>query len=480
MKQMSCRWILAMGVAAGCGPSSSGPGQSAALNPCGSPGPDGGMPDAANTSALAFDGASDAADDGSQSDGNSTVDGSTSDVGSRGDWASTDGPQGDATDYGTGFPFQPSNVDLAVIAQYASAAQAVTVSADCTITTDLTDPGSNCPNTSFSPGIAPVVVQQKDPATGQASTINLVVVSSLSVQGAAIHVNGTAPLVIVSLHDVTLSAGASILANTTLMYLGAGGGPGGGPGASGGGVGRGLPAMGLAGGGGGSYCGVGGAGGGGSTSTAYGVADLRPLLGGSGGGGLGPGVPSELGGGGGALQIVAAGAMNIASGTFITASGQGGGGYANGACLEKGAGVPGVFGAGGGGSGGAILLEGASVFVAGALVANGGGGGGLAVETPPDGQDGWFAPPLSSASTLAAGSDVGGAGSAGTTIGGGTGQTVACPTDSTSTAAGGGGGGAGFIRINSKMVSIAQAIISPSMTTSCAGAHASRALGTGP
>lgn len=95
----------------------------------------------------------------------------------------------------------------------------------------------------------------------------------------------------------------------------------------------------------------------------YGGSASDPLVGGSPGGN--GGAASGAGGGGGALQLSAAGSIEIAA--AINAGG--GGGTGNGI---------GEGGGGGGGAGGEILLEAPSITMVrgGVLAANGGGGGG--------------------------------------------------------------------------------------------------------
>jgi hypothetical protein len=100
-------------------------------------------------------------------------------------------------------------------------------------------------------------------------------------------------------------------------------------------------------------------------AAARGNPELIPLLEGCAGGqGSGSSTP-DGGAGGGALQISAAGALEVAG--VIDASGLGGRAAQDGG--------PPSF-AGGGGAGGGILLEGSTVKINGAVLANGGGGGG--------------------------------------------------------------------------------------------------------
>ncbi len=452
--------VVAFGVLAACGSSGNqAPAVAILANGCGQ----GRAADAA-----AADGSDSAAD------GGRLADGASSDA--LGDTSPT--ALGDASNAGTDFTFQPSNIDLDMIAQYASVAQDVTITTECDIGTDRVNP-TGCGNGSpLTNGLTPVVVQQGAPS-GLTSTVNLVVVQSLTVS-AEIKVLGPVPLIIVSLSDVTFGAGGYLLANSAYVdnaAVGPGAGLGGAETLVGAGLGAGSPATGVLGGGGGSYCGIGGPAGGGSASSGYGTPEIRPLVAGSGGGG---GFHSDTGGalgsGGGAIQIVAAGAIDMASGSYITASGEGGPGGVNNVCSSPG-------GAAGGGSGGSILLEASAATLAGALVANGGGGGGGGGA---QGEDGWYTAPLSSVATPAAGGDTG-AGGAGAMPNGAAGlpDTTPCsplPNNVNGPNGGGGGGGVGRIRINTSAgkATTTGAMISPDPTTLCASEGLVRPPGSGP
>jgi hypothetical protein len=348
------------------------------------------------------------------------------------------------------FPFQPSNITLAEIAQVAAMAVAENLSGACSIKTDATSPEQSC----FTSPIEAVI--QPD-----GSTVDLIVVQSLAVQAtAAISVTGGVPLVLVSLADVTLSG--SINAGSADLSVGAGGaGPAAsnavGMGSGGGAAGSGSAAIA---GSGGSYCGLGGQGGGQTAAgMAYGAAAIRPLVGGSAGGGGAEG----SGAGGGAIQITAAGTLIVMTGSSITVGGQGGpiSGLATGQ------------NAGGGGSGGSILLEANSATVAGTLAANGGGGGG-----DYSGNGGADATPNATpAAGGAAGTDgaAGGAGGAAGTINGSPGLTGA------SVNSGGGGGAAGRIRINSMSgAATISGVLSPATSTSCVAQGPLRTATDGP
>jgi hypothetical protein len=191
---------------------------------------------------------------------------------------------------------------------------------------------------------------------------------------------------------------------------------------------------------------------------SYGSPWLVPLVGGStGGNGVEPLIDWGPGKGGGAIQLLACGALTISSTAIIDAGGQGGsGGLARGGH--------------GGGSGGAILIEGGEVTIAGVVAANGGGGGGghdSNVGAP--GQDGQpsFGPASGGFSVpqgLSGDFGIGGLG--------GTGPGGGAPTDGADAinhdaGPGGGGGAAGRIRIRavSGPPNLTGAIISPAPVT---------------
>jgi hypothetical protein len=352
------------------------------------------------------------------------------------------------------FSFQPTNVSLQTILQYASMAEDEDVTQDCSIPTSTTQPISDCFNSPIE-----AVTQE------EGSTVNLVVVNSLKVEStASISATGPVPVVIVSLSTVTF-VGGNLQANSENAGLdnGPGGAAGSGSNVMGGGHGGGAAASGTAevGAGGAGYCGQGGLGGGGTVLAAtYGNAIIRPLVGGSAGGG---GVVGG-GAGGGAVQIVAAQSIDLEMGSYITVGGAGGQG-----------GGAGDQNAGGGGSGGSILIEAPSVTIAGALAANGGGGGGGELSTAGDGSPN-STPAAGGASSAPDGTAAGGNGAAGATLNGSPGQT-----DATSNS-GGGGGGVGRIRVNSAtaMATTTAAVISPALTTSCATQGDLRSIGAGP
>lgn len=183
----------------------------------------------------------------------------------------------------------------------------------------------------------------------------------------------------------------------------------------------------------------------GGTAITFAGVPLGGCPGGAGGTGMNFG---GIGGaGGGAVDLIAAGALAV--GGTITAGGGGGG--------------PGLAltgGGGGGGSGGTILLEAATATISGNLAANGGGGGGGAGTT--SGGVGTFGQPNTT---------VAGGGSAGTFgSGGGDGGTSASPAgesvdvDAPDGGGGGGGGGVGFIALDAATQSIAGSTITPALT----------------
>jgi hypothetical protein len=440
MKRMTgLGWIVAMGILAGCHDQLELPTPGAASE-VGDQGPGDAAP---------LDGSSGPAD------GGTTTDDASPDAASD---AANDAAMVAPGDASMGFTFEPSNIDLGVIAQYTGASMPeVTVGGPCLIHTD----------TKIAGGCAAIddtvaVVQQTDPVTAATSPVELLVVQSLTVNG-TITVTGPTPIIIVSLTNVTFGPNGSLLGNSETESggkIGPGGGAGGQPSSTGIGPGGGAASGETTGAGGGSYCGVGGAGGGGTVSSAYGAPEIRPLVGGSGGAG---GSNSDGGEGGGAIQIVAAGSITMAAGSLISVSGAAGQGIAS--CAPDN-----PENAGGAGSGGSILLEAPTVSIAGALVSNGGAGAGGIGGATPDGQDGWFMAPLSSASTPAVPGGVGGAGSAGTTVNGASGQpSVACMNPDSYLSAGSGGGGAGRLRINTRSVTplLPGATISPDPSTAC-------------
>jgi hypothetical protein len=350
------------------------------------------------------------------------------------------------SDAGSVLAFQPSNITLTAIGAAKPKAKVENIAGACSVGTDTTPGSQDC----FSSPV--VAVTQPD-----GSTVNLVVVQSLTLQANAVmRVTGTVPFVIVSLGDVTLSG--TIDAHSQSLSYGAGGAVPSQSTALGSGPGGGLAGSGSAAtaGGGASHCGVGGMGGGQTTAPAvYGSADVRPLAGGSAGGG-----GAESGGaGGGAVQIVAGGALTLKAGSYISVGAMGGAFGGAGPCCEN---------AAGGGSGGAILLEATTVTVDGILAANGGGGGGTANaggDATPD------------ATAAPGGTNGGGKGGAGATVAGAKGANGSA----NGPFAAGGGGGVGQIRINTQGGTAAvTGTVSPAQSTTCATTGQVRALTAGP
>jgi hypothetical protein len=287
-----------------------------------------------------------------------------------------------------------------------------------------------------------VVFNHVDPGPAAPGQLAVLSVDTLTIRnGASLIGVGSLPLVIMAATDIDLAGRLTVAADELPDdprpgaggFLGAlggtelGDGPGGGqPGLVG------DPSWHDSGGGGGSYATRGGTGGeamaalGGEGGPTYGNEDIVPLQGGSGGGGGAPRYTELPGGnGGGAVQLVAAGAITIRSTGVIDASGAGG---------WSGSEVSGS----GGGSGGAILVEAPRVVVeaGGGLGANGGAGAGGHNEIR--GENG------SAAGAPALGSGEGAAGRGGD----GSDQDGVAGDGGDSQNAGGGGGGAGWIRIN--------------------------------
>ncbi|RLB53001.1 MAG: hypothetical protein DRI34_14005 [Deltaproteobacteria bacterium] len=282
------------------------------------------------------------------------------------------------------------------------------------------------------------------PQPGGAPALAVFTYDSIDIS-ADVDVVGSNALVLLSCHDVNISARINACASgqTGGPGGGNGGGPGlagAGPGAGGGGSSSGYSDSGGGGAGFGDNGGDGGDGnaGGGSAGGGYGSAALRPLHAGSGGGGgAGSSIGSLGGGGGGAVQVVAGDFIHINAPGGIDACGAGGS-------------APGGDGdaGGGGGSGGAILLEAVDVSGDGTLAANGGGGGAgddygggtVTAEPGEDGPFGWG---------RAGGGNTNGNGNGGDGGDGGGADHGSGDPGEDDYNAGGGGGSAGRIRINS-------------------------------
>ncbi|MGD8862676.1 MAG: C-type lectin domain-containing protein [Myxococcales bacterium] len=208
---------------------------------------------------------------------------------------------------------------------------------------------------------------------GDGSEAALLVMDTLLVQwGASLRLTGTRPVILAVYGDAFVdglidasAAGATPGpgADVDCATAPAAGSAGSGSDGAGGGGGGGFGSPGAAGGGSGSD---GAAVAGGSGGGTVGDSSLIPLRGGCSGasGGLGDGdAAAPGGGGGGAVQLSAAGRLEVDG--RIAAVG-GGGGVGNGD----------QDGGGGGGSGGAILLEGSPVDLDSAAVVSVGGGSG--------------------------------------------------------------------------------------------------------
>ena len=282
------------------------------------------------------------------------------------------------------------------------------------------------------------------PQPGGAPALAVFTYDSIDIS-ADVDVVGSNALVLLSCHDVNISARINACASG--QTGGPGGGNGGGPGLAGAGPGAGgggsSSGYSDSGGGGAGFGDNGGDGGdgnasGGSAGGSYGSAALRPLHAGSGGGGgAGSSIGSLGGGGGGAVQVVAGDFIHINAPGGIDACGAGGS-------------APGGDGdaGGGGGSGGAILLEAVDVSGDGTLAANGGGGGAgddygggtVTAEPGEDGPFGWG---------RAGGGNTNGNGNGGDGGDGGGADNGSGDPGEDDYNAGGGGGSAGRIRINS-------------------------------
>jgi hypothetical protein len=193
--------------------------------------------------------------------------------------------------------------------------------------------------------------------------------------------------------------------------------------------------------GGGGYATAGGAGGGsgglgGVAGDGAAESTLVPLRGGCPGGGW---EPDAEGGAGGAIQLVSAVRIRVASGGAPAVLHAGGGGGKGGAslCVAEASAT-----SGGGGSGGGVLVEAPSVVIAGVdagIVASGGAGGSGCI--PGDSEGASPSGEISLAPICPTGS-FGSAGGAGANV------APAGNSESGRGVSGGGGGGLGRIRIN--------------------------------
>lgn len=339
-----------------------------------------------------------------------------------------------------------SNVDACLI-------QATMLPADWTVATHVTiDTDTGMINQNPSPASVGMTSQ----LTG-GPEVALIFVNDLIVEATgSLVVIGSRPLIILAAGmaridgpiDITPTVArlcpAPTPMNNASAFSGGAGGGGGGFGTAGASGGTGHPTA--------SAPAVGGGGEAGAPS----LEPLRPGCAGGQGEAVFGGMMSLGGTGGGAIQISARGALQLAS--SIEASGQ--------------AGADGAPGAGGGGAGagGAILLEAATITLTNARLCANGGYGGMAFSTPPGITTNPFpsvcdGTPASNPSTMQAESATGGDGGAGTTPPT-DGKDAYVSGDMTIVSGGAGGGGAvGRIRLNGEVLSIGSPVISPPATT---------------
>ncbi len=273
---------------------------------------------------------------------------------------------------------------------------------------------------------------------------------------------GSRPLVLVAVHDLTVSAVLDVSGDATMPAAGANTGNciGTGPGAA---------SMGSPGGGGGGGFGATGAAGGnganGAIGGAAGTTSMPTFVRGGCDGGTG-GMNGNLlggagGGAGGSVYLVAGNSIEIASGGAVAAGG--GGGAAGGAAPGSGKGG----GGGGGASGGLVGLDAPTVGVDGNVWATGGGGGGGATNTATG-----VAGATGNASNTAGGQGGGGGGGNGGNGGlnnvpplAANGQPATCtPSGSVYCGGGGGGGGVGVVWLNATNA-VVTATIAPDTTS---------------
>lgn len=258
-------------------------------------------------------------------------------------------------------PFPPANLDDSVSA-FPLPLGAWEVTPGCTVVIDTsTSPPSSLDGGWCAAERPAIAVTHLAADGGEAAILSM---SSLTLgAGAAVHVVGTRPVVLVVLDDATIDGLLSVA--PWEGHAPAGSGP---------------PectqahaevdaARGWGGGGGayGAQAGTGGAPDGGTPGGgAWGMTGLlEPLRGGCPGGTSADGGSGGLGGG--ALQLSVGGHLLVADGGILSASGGGGQGGPLFSFSPR--------GGGGGGSGGAILLEASVLTQVGFVTANGGGGG---------------------------------------------------------------------------------------------------------
>ncbi|WP_257450861.1 hypothetical protein [Archangium lipolyticum] len=388
-------------------------------------------------------------------------------------WSTTTNQQGTCVASVNGkcslFPYSPSNFDPdALTPAEVAGLQEVRVSCDVTLDTSGSGPFVwSATNTCTTLPVAPLAKVM--PQLGGGPEVLVLYMKRLDIDyEKTVTVKGTRP-VIFAIYELAYIHG-SILANATKAQPGAGGNAmtcdvrAGGAGTNGGGSG---------GGGGGGFATAGAVGGTGDGNSAAGTAGaqfestLVPLIGGCPGGAGGTNAVAGVGGaGGGAVQISAAGLLNVDGTVSVSGGGGKGGGQ-----TDTSAG-----GGGGGGSGGGILLEGRVLEVLGIarLTANGGAGGEGGFEgsnVGADGSDGSTnsaSAALPGTSTSSQGGDGGSGGVAGVapTAGSNGGKQ-----GNESGGGGGGGGATGVIRLRAGGTSSCNisgaAVISPVATRVC-------------
>ena len=287
-----------------------------------------------------------------------------------------DGCDADPTQTGACFPFAPTSFDPNAIDW---SAQPNAMLSCGTTTVDSTDPDGAGPlvaTLSNWCGTQPTPIARAQ--NGGPELVIIPLQGLLVAGGNSLRLIGNRPVIIAV--DGNLTITGTIDANASGATPGAGGDWSCGT-SAGGNAALGSCVGGSEGGGGGGFGTAGGRGGDGVGSNTIGVAGLArgsssiaPLYGGCRGGlGGGNGTDAAGGAGGGAVQLVASGALTV-SGTVRANGGLG----TDGSC---GLGA----GGGGGGSGGAIFFEASSVTTTGATITVNGGAGGYSGSAAPGG-----------------------------------------------------------------------------------------------
>jgi hypothetical protein len=303
---------------------------------------------------------------------------------------------------------------------------------------------------------------------GPGNSIAVFRFASLDIEG-QLELVGSRPIVLVSIHGITVRGLIDAQGSCNGTSAGPGGGRGGGANADGTGQGAGTAGRSsgadATGGGGGGNGAAGGdsgdADGGlprGAGGTAFGTMAITTLAGGGGGGGGATsnvammGTGGSGGGGGGGIQLLANQQIDFAVGAQINVNGCGG--------AQSIAG-----GAGGGGAGGDVLIEAPSISVSAfdvytLIAANGGGGGGVGANAG-RGQNGQMSTSRANGGTGDVAGGKGGANGTNTGSNGGDGGAVS----------GAGGGGVGWIRVNTRTntVDFANSTLSPNQATATTG-----------